>query len=81
RRGRVKRGNLYPEQHQIGIRRPSGPKGGSFEYAGRWLEHGSNAARRGMIACQACLVYRIRPIDLSRPYFFPVCLFAMFAAW
>ena len=45
-RVRVKRGNLYPEQHQIGIRAPPGVTGGPPEYAGRWLECSSNAAPR-----------------------------------
>jgi len=49
-RGRVKRGNLYPEQHQIGMRALSGAKGGSFKHAGRWLEWVSNGSPRGMIA-------------------------------
>ncbi len=40
----MKRGNLYLEQHQIGIwaARPM--------YAGRWLELYSNIKSRGMIA-------------------------------
>ncbi len=74
RRSRVKRGNLYPEQHQIGIRLALCQKSGSLEYAGRWLEHGSNAAPRGMIARQVRLVYKIRPIDLSHTLLFPFYL-------
>jgi len=46
----VKRGNLYPEQHQIGMRVVSITTGGSLKYAGRWLEHASNGTPRGMIA-------------------------------
>src|SRR3546814_5710338 len=41
-RCRVKRGNLYPEQHQIGMRPALCRKSGSLEHAGRWLERGSN---------------------------------------
>jgi len=47
---RVKRGNLYPEQHQIGMRVTSVAEGGSFKHAGRWLEPVSNGRPRGMIA-------------------------------
>ena len=61
---RVKRGNLYPEQHQIGMRVTSVATGGSPKYAGRWLEYSSNGMPRGMIACRRKPVYRIRPIDL-----------------
>ena len=46
------------------------PQGGSPEHAGRWLEYGSNVVPRGMIAGQACLAYRIRPIDLSHLFLF-----------
>ena len=70
RRRRVKRGNLYPEQHQIGMRRRLAPQGGSSEHAGRWLERGSNAGPRGMIAHRVRPVYRIRPTGLSRFIFF-----------
>ena len=65
-RVRVKRGNLYPEQHQIGMRALTGVTGGPSEHAGRWLECSSNAAPRGMIAGRRQSVYRIRPIGLSR---------------
>jgi hypothetical protein len=67
RRSRVKRGNLHPEQHQIGIRTASAAQGGSPKYAGRWLEHVGNHMSRGMIARPgraSARVYRIRPIDL-----------------
>jgi len=37
-RGRVKRGNLYLEQHQIGMCALSGAEGGPSKHAGRWLE-------------------------------------------
>ena len=47
---RVKRGNLYPEQHQIGVRAASAAQGGPPGYAGRWHEPVSNGASRGMIA-------------------------------
>ena len=47
---RVKRGNLYPEQHQIGVRAASAAQGGPPGYAGRWHEPASNGASRGMIA-------------------------------
>ena len=39
---RVKRDNLYSEQHQIGIRTVYTAKGGPSEYAGRWHELISN---------------------------------------
>ena len=42
RHSRVKRGNLYSEQHQIGIRTVYTARGGSSEYAGRWHELISN---------------------------------------
>ena len=64
RHRRVKRGNLHPEQHQIGMRTASAGKGGSLEHAGRWLEPASNGWRRGMIARRGNPAYRIRPIDL-----------------
>ena len=67
RRYRVKRGNLYPEQHQIGMRLALRHQGGSPKHAGRWLEHVSNGVPRGMVTCQPRLTYRIRPIGL--PYF------------
>ncbi len=61
----VKRGNLYPEQHQIGVRDSLGCRRVvPSEYAGRWLDHASNGLTRGMIACRGDPVYRIRPIDL-----------------
>ena len=63
-RCRVKRGNLYPEQHQIGMRLASCQQGGSPEHAGRWLEHVSNGVPRGMITGQRLLAYRIRPAGL-----------------
>ena len=65
RHRRVKRGNLYPEQHQIGMCGPQGPKGGPPEHAGRWLQRSSNGPRRGMIARRVRPVYRIRPTGLS----------------
>ena len=66
RHRRVKRGNLYPEQHQIGMRAAFGPRRAApFEHAGRWLQRPSNGPRRGMIVRQGNLVYRIRPIDPS----------------
>ena len=74
RRRRVKRGNLYPEQHQIGMRRRFAPKGGSSKHAGRWLEPGSNAGPRGMIARRAAPgvqnpAYRPVPPFFSHPSF------------
>jgi len=66
RRRRVKRGNLYPEQHQIGMRAALGSRRAApSKHAGRWLERLSNDPRRGMIVRQGNLVYRIRPIDPS----------------
>lgn len=62
RRIRVKRGNLYPEQRQIGMRVVSATQGGPPEHAGRRLEPRGNAWSRGMIAGQRKLAYRIRPI-------------------
>lgn len=67
RRIRVKRGNLYPEQRQIGMRVVSATQGGSPEHAGRRLEPRGNARSRGMIAGQRKLVYRIRPIVHPAP--------------
>ena len=69
RRCRVKRGNLYPEQHQIGMRcGVRAVQGDPPEHAGRWLERASNGAPRGMIARPGDRAYRIRPIDLSCPF-------------
>lgn len=65
----MKRGNLYPEQHQIGMRAALAAKGGSFKHAGRWLEHPGNGMPRGMIAGRRKSVYRIRPIGLSCTFF------------
>jgi len=70
-RRRVKRGNLYPEQHQIGVRDGFGCRRAvPSECAGRWLDQVSNGLARGMIACRGDPVYRIRPIDLLCFYFF-----------
>jgi len=44
----VKRGNLHPEQHQIGKRGAQAPQIGSIELAGRWLEPAGNFRPRGM---------------------------------
>ena len=60
----MKRGNLYPEQHQIGMRVVSATEGGPSKHAGRWLERASNGEPRGMIARQRKLAYRIRPTGL-----------------
>ena len=68
----MKRGNLYPEQHQIGMRVVSATEGGPSKHAGRWLERVSNDEPRGMIARQCKLVYRIRPIGLSCTSFFVI---------
>ena len=66
RHRRVKRGNLYPEQHQIGMRAAFGSRRAApSKHAGRWLQRLSNDPRRGMIARQGNLAYRIRPIDPS----------------
>ena len=53
-RGRVKRGNLHPEQHQIGMRAASAAQGGPSEHAGRWLEPSGNGRPRGMTARGRC---------------------------
>jgi len=68
----VKRGNLYPEQHQIGMRVVSATEDGSSKHAGRWLEHVSNDEPRGMIASRRELAYRIRPIGLPCTSFFVI---------
>ena len=54
----VKRGNLHPEQHQIGKRGVgTSPTAGSAELAGRWLEPRGNPGPRGMAAGPS----RVRP--------------------
>ena len=52
---RVKRGNLHPEQHQIGKRgvEKFTLQAGSAELAGRWLEPGRESRPRGMAASAA----------------------------
>src|SRR3989337_3041572 len=47
----VKRGNLHPEQHQIGKRgAATRHMAGSAELAGKWLEPRGNPGARGMAA-------------------------------
>jgi hypothetical protein len=40
----VKRGNLYPEQHQIGMHATSVATAARRQHAGRWLERAGNCA-------------------------------------
>ena len=60
----MKRGNLHPEQHQIGKRsvathyRPARPR-----LAGRWLEPRGDPGPRGMAAGPA----RVRPVGATEP--------------
>ena len=49
----VKRGNLHPEQHQVGMRRLRPERVSRPEHAGRWLEPVSNGGPRWMAAIGA----------------------------
>ena len=46
----VKRGNLHPEQHQIGVRPVFPERMSRPMHAGRWLEPTGNGGPRGMVA-------------------------------